>query len=327
MKRLSIRQGRPHAPAGAPAELLIGGAGLARGYLGRPDLTALRFIPDPFAGLAAEPGARLYRTGDLARWLPDGRLDFLGRADQQVKIRGRRIELGEIESALLRHEGVREAALLVKQNPLGDSRLVAYLAADPPAAGDPARLRAFLGEALPDYMLPAAFVFLEALPLTATGKVDRRALDALDVSELARETPFAAPRTPLEAQLAAIWSELLGVERVGAHDNFFDLGGHSLLTTQLVSRLRAAFELEVPLPTFFEDPTVAGLAEAIELARWAEEVARQAPAAAISSPPADGAEGAAGTEGAEPAKGAAAPGPAMAGEAWAAEMDLEEGEL
>jgi amino acid adenylation domain-containing protein len=265
-------------PAGVPAELLIGGANLARGYLGRPDLTAERFIPDPLAGVAAEPGARLYRTGDLARWLADGRLDFLGRADQQVKIRGSRIELGEIEAALLRHPEVREAALLVKENQAGDRRLAAYVAADAEAVGGPARLRAFLGRALPEYMLPGAFVFLDALPLTATGKVDRRALDALDVSELARTAPYVAPRSPLEEQLAAMWSELLGTERIGAHDNFFDLGGHSLLTTQLVSRLRVAFQLEVPLPTFFEDPTVAGLAQAIELARWAEEVAREAPA-------------------------------------------------
>ncbi|HKH44662.1 MAG TPA: amino acid adenylation domain-containing protein [Thermoanaerobaculia bacterium] len=266
-------------PAGVPAELLIGGGNLARGYLGRPELTAERFLPDPFAGIAAEPGARLYRTGDLARWLPDGRLDFLGRVDQQVKIRGVRIELGEIEAALKRHPAVREAALLVREDQLGDRRLVAYLVAGPELAGEPARLRAFLRQGLPDAMLPGAFVFLDALPLTATGKVDRRALAALDVSELARETPFVAPRTPLEERLAAIWSELLGVQRIGALDNFFHLGGHSLLTTQLVSRLRAEFELEVPLPSFFDDPTVAGLAQVIELARWAEEVARQVPEA------------------------------------------------
>jgi amino acid adenylation domain-containing protein len=267
-------------PAGVPAELLIGGASLARGYLGRPDLTAERFIPDPFAGISAAPGARLYRTGDLARWLPDGRLDFLGRVDQQVKIRGVRIELGEIETALLRHPAVREAALLVREDKLGDRRLVAYAVAAPEVAGEPSRLRAFLRQLLPDSMLPAAFVFLDAMPATATGKVDRRALAALDVSELARETPFVAPRSPLEEQLAGIWTQLLGVQRIGARDNFFHLGGHSLLTTQLVSRLREEFQLEVPLPTFFDDPTVAGLAQVIELARWAEEVARQAPAAA-----------------------------------------------
>ena len=277
-------------PAGVPAELAIGGANLARGYLGRPELTAQRFVPDPFAGAAAPPGARLYRTGDLARWLPDGRLDFLGRIDQQVKIRGVRVELGEVESALLAHPSVREAAVLAKESPRGDLRLAAYLVAGPEVAGNAASLRKFLGAALPDPMLPAAFVFLDSLPRTATGKLDRRALAALDVSELARTAPFVAPRTPLEAQLAAMWSELLGGERVGALDNFFDLGGHSLLTTQLVSRLRAAFQLEVPLPTFFEDPTVAGLAQAIELARWAEEVARESagqPAAGGGAPPAE----------------------------------------
>jgi amino acid adenylation domain-containing protein len=263
-------------PAGVPAELLIGGDNLARGYLGRPELTAERFLPDPFAGVAAEPGARLYRTGDLARWLPDGRLDFLGRADQQVKIRGVRIELGEIESALLRHPAVREAALLVREDRLGDRRLVAYLVAGPEVAGEPSRLRAFLRQALPDSMLPGAFVFLDAMPATATGKIDRRALAALDVAELAREAPFVAPRTPVERQIAAIWSDLLGVQRIGAHDNFFHLGGHSLLTTQLVSRLRTEFLLEIPLPSFFDDPTVAGLAQVIELARWAEQVAEEA---------------------------------------------------
>jgi len=277
--RLLDGGGRP-VPAGVAAELLIGGASLARGYLGRPDLTAERFLPDPLAGVSAEPGARLYRTGDLARWLPDGRLDFLGRADQQVKIRGVRIEPGEIESALLRHPAIREAALLVKESQPGDRRLVAFVMADDPAlAADPAALRAFLGESLPDSMLPGAFVVLDAMPLTATGKIDRRALAEMDVRGIvaaARETVYVAPRSPLEAQLAAIWRELLRVPRVGARDNFFDLGGHSLLTTQLVSRQRAAFQLEVPLPTFFEDPTVAGLAQAIELARWAEEVAREA---------------------------------------------------
>jgi acyl-coenzyme A synthetase/AMP-(fatty) acid ligase/acyl carrier protein len=261
-------------PAGVPAELFIGGGNLARGYLDRPALTAERFLPDPFAGITGEPGARLYRTGDLARWLPDGRLDFLGRIDEQVKIRGVRVELGEIEAMLLRHPAVREAAVLAKASPQGEKRLVAYLTAE--EGMDAPRLRAYLGRELPAAMLPSAFVFLDAMPVTATGKVDRRALDAIDVTAPAREKPFTAPRTPLEAQLAGMWSELLGVEPVGALDNFFDLGGHSLLTTQLVSRLRAAFQLEVPLPTFFEDPTVAGLAQAIELAQWAEVVAREA---------------------------------------------------
>jgi amino acid adenylation domain-containing protein len=264
---------------GVPGELCVGGVAVGRGYLHDPARTAEAFVPDPLAGA---PGARLYRTRDLARHRPDGALEFLGRVDHQVKIRGVRIEPGEIESVLLRHPGVRQAALLVKASPAGDKRLVAYVVAGAEAAGNPARLRTFLGQALPDSMLPGAYVFLDAMPLTTSGKVDRRALDALDVSALVRETPFVAPRTPLEEQLAAMWMELLGVERVGARDNFFDLGGHSLLTTQLMSRLRGAFQLDVPLPTFFEDPTVAGLAQAIELARWAEEVARQAPVEAAA---------------------------------------------
>ena len=165
------------------------------------------------------------------------------------------------------------------------------MADDPALANDPAALRAFLGESLPDSMLPSAFVFLDTMPLTATGKIDRRTLAEMDVRGIvaaARETAYVTPRSPLEAQLAAIWQELLGVPRVGALDNFFDLGGHSLLTTQLVSRLRAAFQLEVPLPTFFEDPTVAGLAQAIELARWAEEVAREAAGGGEASSTVDG---------------------------------------
>jgi amino acid adenylation domain-containing protein len=264
-------------PFGVPGELCVGGVGVGRGYLHDPARTAEAFVPDPSG---ADPGGRLYRTRDLVRHRADGALDFLGRVDRQVKVRGVRIELGEIEAVLLRHPGVREAAVLVKKTPQGDPRLVAFLVAEPEVAREPARLRTFLGQALPESMLPTAFVVRDAMPLTASGKLDRRALDALDVSELIREAPFVAPRTPLEEQIAAMWSELLNVERVGALDNFFDLGGHSLLTTQLVSRMRAAFQLEVPLPTFFEDPTVSGLAQAVELARWAEEVARQAPLAA-----------------------------------------------
>jgi amino acid adenylation domain-containing protein len=264
------------APVGVPGELCVGGDGVGRGYLNDPARTAELFIPDPFS---PRSGARLYRTQDLVRWLPaGGELEFLGRIDHQVKVRGSRIELGEIESALMRHPQIREAAVLVTEGG-ADKRLVAFLVAAPELAGEQAGIRAFLAETLPDYMLPAAYLFLDAMPLTPNGKVDRRALGLVDLSELTLQTPFVAPRTELEVELAAMWSDLLGVERVAAHDNFFDLGGHSLLTTQLVSRLRAAYQLEVPLPTFFEDPTVAGLAQAIELARWAEEVAQEEPAA------------------------------------------------
>ncbi len=261
------------APLGVPGELCVGGVAVGRGYLRDAARTAEAFIPAADSAGGAPPGSRVYRTRDLVRHRADGALEFLGRLDHQVKIRGARIELGEIEAALLRHPAVREAAVLVKRNQVGDPRLVAYVVAAEEPAGDAARLRVFLGQLLPDVMQPSAFVALQAMPRSPSGKLDRRALDAVGVPELSLQTPFVAPRTPIEERLAALWSELLGVERVGALDNFFDLGGHSLLTTQLVSRMRAAFGLAVPLPTFFEDPTIAGLAQAIELAQWAEDVA------------------------------------------------------
>jgi amino acid adenylation domain-containing protein len=266
-------------PFGVPGELWIGGDGLARGYLGRPELTATKFVPDGFGG---EPGARLYRTGDLVRFLPDGEILFLGRTDQQVKVRGYRIELEEIETVLRVHPGVRDAAVVaVAGESAGGSRpqrLVAFLVlADEGREPEPQALRAFLRERLPEYMVPTGFGLLPALPLTPNGKVDRRALARAEGVALAPEVAYTPPRTATEATLAGIWSELLQVERVGIHDNFFDLGGHSLLTTQLASRLRDAFELEVPLQAFFEEPTVAGLAESIEVARWAREVAGDTP--------------------------------------------------
>jgi amino acid adenylation domain-containing protein len=265
-------------PVGVPGELYVGGTGVGRGYLRDAGRTAEVFLADPFA---TAPGGRLYRTMDLVRRLPGGELEFLGRIDHQVKIRGSRIELGEIESTLLRHPQVQEAVVLVKtaegtgggegRREVADKRLVAFLIAAPELGAEPARLRAFLAQTLPESMLPAVFVFLDVLPLTPNGKVDRAALDAMDVARLMPQTPYVLPRTAVERQLADIWSELLGVEKVGAYDNFFDLGGHSLLTTQLVSRLRAAYQMEVPLATFFEDPTVAALAESIELASLMRE--------------------------------------------------------
>ena len=265
-------------PQGVAGELVVGGVGVGRGYLHEPARTAEVFIPDPFSD---HPGARLYRTQDLVRLAPGDVLEFLGRVDHQVKIRGSRIELGEIEAVLARHPQVDDAVVVVKESG-ADKRLVAFVVATRELAADPARLRAFLAESLPDYMLPAAFVFLAAMPLTANGKVDRTALAAIDVAEHIPKAEFVAPRNEVEEQLAGMWRDLLGVERVGVQDNFFDLGGHSLLTTQLVSRLRGAFQLEVPLPTFFEDPTVAGLAQAIELARWADYVAREGEATAAT---------------------------------------------
>ena len=245
-------------PIGVAGELYIGGFGLARGYLERPDLTAESFVPDPFS---AEPGARLYRTGDLARYLPDGNFDFLGRRDQQVKLRGFRIELGEIENVLARHHALREAVVTVREDVPGDRRLVAYVVAEEDQSAS--ALRDYLHETLPDYMTPSSFVFLDALPLTTNGKVDRRALPAPDGARPDGETEYVAPRTPVEEVLAGIWTELLTLERVGVHDNFFVLGGHSLLATQLLARLLTLFKLELPLITVFQSPTIAEFAEAL----------------------------------------------------------------
>lgn len=272
LRMLLLDSGGYPVPVGATGEIYIGGVGVGRGYLNDPGRTAEVFLPDPRSG---RPGDRLYRTGDLARQRRDGTYEFLGRVDQQVKIRGSRIELGEIESVLMRRDRVEEAAVLVKAGAVGDQRLVAYVVGDEEIAANPAALRSYLEDRLPDYMLPAAFVFLDALPRNANGKVDRRRLADVEAEEFSLKAPYVEPRNDVEKGVAEIWSELLGVEEIGAHDNFFDLGGHSLLTTQLVSRLRGVFEVEIPLPTFFEEPTVAGLAEAVELARWAEEVARE----------------------------------------------------
>ncbi|HEX8695784.1 MAG TPA: amino acid adenylation domain-containing protein [Longimicrobium sp.] len=256
------RAGEP-CPVGVPGELCIGGAGVARGYLGRPELTAERFVPDPFS---AAPGARMYRTGDRVRWRADGTLAFLGRTDFQVKLRGHRIELGEIESVLLRHPAVAAAAALVREDVPGDQRLAAYVV---PAAGGEAPsaddLRAWLRERLPEYMVPGAFVALESLPTTTSGKVDRRALPVPE-APAAAEDEFVAPRNVVEEMLAEIWAEVLRREPIGVTDNFFQLGGHSLLATQVISRVAQTFAVELPIRDFFAAPTIAGLAEAIEAA-------------------------------------------------------------
>jgi amino acid adenylation domain-containing protein len=248
-------------PLGVPGELCIGGEGLARGYRNRPALTAERFIPDPCSEPGGASGSRLYRTGDLARRRPDGELEFLGRLDHQVKIRGFRIELGEIEAALETHPQV-ESAVVTARGEESARKLVAYLVArggvgTPLSATD---LREYLGHRLPDPMIPSAWVLLDALPLTPNGKVDRRALPVPEGSIPSLRPAYVAPRTALEEMLAGIWSEVLGMERVGVQDNFFTLGGQSLLATQVVSRLGEALEIEVPLRRLFEAPTVAGLA-------------------------------------------------------------------
>ncbi|MBA3441822.1 MAG: amino acid adenylation domain-containing protein [Pyrinomonadaceae bacterium] len=247
-------------PVGVAGELYIGGAGLARGYLNQAELTAERFIPDPFS---AENGARLYKTGDLARYLADGSVEFLGRVDNQVKVRGYRIELGEIEATLLRHAGVRETVVVARKDMADEPRLVAYVVPHQKHECTTDDLRRFLQEQLPDYMIPTAFVSLKSLPLTRNGKVDRQALPAPEESsEL--EKAFVAPRTPTEEALAGIWREVLGVKQVGVNDNFFRLGGHSLLLTRVISRVRAAFDVELPLRSLFEEPTIAKLALTIE---------------------------------------------------------------
>ncbi|HEX8695423.1 MAG TPA: non-ribosomal peptide synthase/polyketide synthase, partial [Longimicrobium sp.] len=263
--------GRP-VPAGVPGELLVGGEGVGRGYLGRPALTAERFVPDPFA---AEPGARLYRSGDRVRWRADGELRYLGRIDEQAKVRGFRVEPGEIESALERHPAVRRAVVVARADGAGASRLVAYVVGEGAAEPDPAALKAHLAERLPDYMVPGAFVALDALPLTPSGKVDRRALpDPGD--DASRADLYVAPRTPAEEVLAAIWSEVLELERVGVEDNFFALGGHSLVAMRVVTRVRGAFGVELPLRAIFEAQTVRALAGRVEELQR-EEAGVQAP--------------------------------------------------
>jgi amino acid adenylation domain-containing protein len=258
-------------PVGVPGELYVAGAGVARGYLDRPGLTAERFLPDPFS---SRPGARLYRTGDRARWRADGTLEYLGRLDAQVKVRGFRIEPGEVEAALAAHPGIREAAVVAREDAPGDRRLVAYVVAGQGAAPDAAELRAHLAGRLPVYMVPGAFVVLESLPLTPSGKLDRRALPAPEQGPA--EDQYVAPRTPIEETLAGIWREVLGLERVGVRDRFFELGGHSLLATRVVSRIRGAFGVELTVRAMFEHPTVEGLAGLLskpELVRGADEAA------------------------------------------------------
>jgi amino acid adenylation domain-containing protein len=248
-------------PIGISGHLHIGGAGVARGYLKRPDLTAEKFIPDPFA---KKPGARLYRTGDLARYLPSGNIEFLGRLDHQVKIRGFRIELGEVESALNQHPSIRESIVLARERVPGDKNLVAYVVAKQGAAPTTSDLRSFVKQKLPEWMVPSVFVLLDALPITPNGKVDRKSLPTAGPQRPELTQRYAEPRTPVEELLAEIWAEILKLESVGIHDNFFELGGHSLLAMQIVSRLRERLRIDLPLRALFEAPTVVELAARIE---------------------------------------------------------------
>jgi amino acid adenylation domain-containing protein len=246
-------------PKGVAGELYIGGAGVARGYLRRPELTAESFVPHPYS---TEPGARLYKTGDAARYRKDGNIEFLGRLDQQVKIRGYRIELGEIEAVLGSHELVR-AAVVVALSEGSEKRLIAFIVAAGEQGVQVGELRRYLRERLPDYMIPAGFAFLKALPLTPNGKIDRSALSA-DTTRLETASEDSVPWTQIEEMLLGMWSEVLRIDRVSTNDNFFELGGHSLLATQLLSRVREAFQVEVPLRRFFDSPTIKALSENLE---------------------------------------------------------------
>ncbi|MFE7469041.1 amino acid adenylation domain-containing protein, partial [Streptomyces sp. NPDC057499] len=251
-----LDEGLRLVPPGTPGELYIAGAGLARGYLGRPGMTADRFVADPYG----PAGTRMYRTGDLVRWSPEGSLEYLGRADQQVKLRGFRIELGEIETALAAHPGVAQATVVVREDRPGDKRLVAYLVAADGARADVAELRGHVSDALPEYMVPSAFMVLDAIPLTTNGKVDRRALPA---PQTAHTTNGRAPRTPQEEVLCGLFAAVLGLPSVTIDDHFFHRGGHSVLGTRLISRIRRAFGVQLGVKDLFRNPTVLALSECV----------------------------------------------------------------
>lgn len=253
------REGEP-APVGVMGELYVAGDGVARGYWNQPGLTAERFVPNPFA---AKAGERMYRTGDLARLLADGNIEYLGRTDHQVKVHGHRIETGEIEAALREYAGVMKCAVLAREDRRGEKQLVAYVEGNPGEALNGDLLQNLLKTRLPAYMVPGAFVFLEELPLTPNGKLDRQSLPAPSGTGLAETREYVGPRTPVEETLVGIWQQVLGPDRIGIHDNFFKIGGHSLRAAQVVSRMRESFHMEIPLRRMFEAPTVAQLAELI----------------------------------------------------------------
>ncbi|ARV58862.1 hypothetical protein BZZ01_09635 [Nostocales cyanobacterium HT-58-2] len=247
-------------PIGVPGELYIGGDGLTRGYFNRPDLTAEKFLPNPWS---AQVGARLYRTGDLARYSSQGNIEFLGRIDQQVKLRGFRVEVGEIEALLAQHPLVRDNVVLLREDVPGDKRLVAYVIAEQQSSPSTHQLRQFLQQLLPDYMLPSAFVFVQALPLTPNGKIDRPALPVPDSIRPQLEEILVLPQTATQEVVAEVWQQVLSLEQIGIHDNFFELGGHSLLAIQVISRIREIFQVELPLRSLFEEPTVEALVNAM----------------------------------------------------------------
>jgi acyl carrier protein len=239
-------------PLGAAGEIYIGGDAVARGYLRQPELTAQRFVADPFS---TEHEARLYKTGDLGRWCADGTLEYLGRNDDQVKVRGFRIELGEIEAQLVRHKQVKEAAVIVREDTPGDRRLAAYVTLRDATGPTAEELRAHMQAVLPEHMVPSAFVILEGFPLSPNGKLNRRALP-MPATGAYVSRQYDAPQGAVEETVAGIWRELLRVERVGRQDNFFELGGHSILATQLMVRIRSAFSVEISMSVLFEVPTL-----------------------------------------------------------------------
>jgi hypothetical protein len=251
-------------------ELYLGGTNVARGYLGRPDLTASRFVPDPFSDA---PGARLYAVGDVGRFLPDGTIEFKGRLDDQAKIRGFRVEPGEVEGALNRHARVSQSVVVVDGATAIDKRLVAYVVPAPGCDITPDELREFLQARLPDYLVPAIFMVLPGLTLTSNGKIDRRALPPPVETAAIGRVRSRAPETPAERFVAGVWLEVLGRNGTGVHDSFFQVGGHSLLATQVVSRLRRAFGVDLPLRVMFEAPTIAGLVEHLSRAVGGQAIA------------------------------------------------------
>ncbi len=256
-------------PVGVRGELFVGGIGVARGYFNRPELTAEKFVPNPFA---STPGERMYKTGDVARFLPDGNIEFLGRKDHQIKLRGYRIELGEIETAIGKYTNIKDSVVIAREDKPGDKKLVAYIVPESKAEIDINDLREFLLTQLPDYMVPSAIMILDELPLTPNGKVDRKALPVPgeDLFKEAVAVDYVAPRNQVEEVIAKIWSDVLNIEVIGIYNNFFLLGGHSLLATQVISRIKKHLEVEVPLRNIFENPTIAGLAKAVEKEKLAQ---------------------------------------------------------
>jgi amino acid adenylation domain-containing protein len=248
-------------PIGEQGEIFIAGASLAKGYAGRDDLTAERFLNNPFSELK---GARMYKTGDIGRYLPDGNIEYLGRTDNQVKVRGYRIELGEVEIALSSFPGIAQVAASVREDEPGDKRLVAYFVTESGKSLQSAEIRKFISGKLPEYMIPSAFVAVEAIPKTPSGKIDRRALPKPDESRPDIGTLFVEPRTDVEKKIAGIWSQLLRIDKTGVNDNFFDLGGNSLLALQMIARLRQEYGMEVPVVKLYQYPTISSLLNALE---------------------------------------------------------------